>query len=207
MTSRILPASLAATILASCENPADKTTDAVVRDAVEPAAAAPAGVKYLLADSSTLGFVGSKVTGSHEGGFKAVSGFFLVTGDEVTGGEILIDMASTWSDDDKLTEHLKSDHFFDVAKHPESTFIVTGVEKTGDEAYTVSGNLTLRGVTRNISFPASAARGDDGLRVTAEFDIKRRDFGIVYDGKADDLIRDEVVIRFDLDAKPSATEA
>lgn len=195
-------ASLATAFLASCENPADKTTDAVVRDAIEPATATQTGVKYLLGDSSTLAFVGSKVTGSHEGGFKSFSGHFMVADGEVTGGEIVIDMASTWSDAEKLTDHLKSSDFFDVETHPTSTFTLTGVEKTGDGSHTVSGNLTLHGVTRNISFPATAALDGDTIRVDAEFDINRKDFGIDYPGKADDLIRDEVVIELKLEAAP-----
>lgn len=194
---------LFAVALVSCENPADNTADAATTDAVTPTASAE-GTAYAIADTSTITFVGSKVTGSHDGGFKAFSGTFTVNDDdEVTGGEIVIDMNSTWSDADKLTEHLKAEDFFHVAEHPESKFTVTGVEKSG-EGYSISGNLMLRGVEKNITFPASASKDGDAVKVTAEFDIKRKDWGIVYAGKADDLIRDEVVIKFDLTAAPEA---
>lgn len=202
-TTIIIPAVFAAALV-SCENPADRTTDATTTDAVETNAAPAEGTTYVLADSSTISFVGSKVTGTHDGGFKEFTGTFTVDENgEVTGGGIVIDMDSTWSDADKLTEHLKSEDFFHISEHPESKFTITGVEKT-DEGHSISGNLMLRGVEKNITFPATASKDGEVVKVTAEFDIKRKDWGIVYAGKADDLIRDEVVIKFDLTAAPEA---
>lgn len=194
-----------AVALASCENPADKTVDATTSEAVMVETDAPGsdGATYVLGAESTVGFVGSKVTGSHEGGFKTVTGSFTVAGDEVSGGSFEIDMNSIWSDADKLTEHLKADDFFKVAEHPVSTFTVTGVEKS-ESGYLISGNLKMRGVEKNISFPASASKEGEMVKVTAEFDINRKDWGIAYDGKKDDVIRDEVVIKFDLVAAPEA---
>lgn len=201
-TTLILPCLFAAALV-SCENPADQTADATTTDAVEASGTAE-GAAYAISDDSTITFVGSKVTGSHDGGFKEFDGTFTVNdAGEVTGGEFVIDMESTWSDADKLTEHLKAEDFFHVAEHPESKFTVTGVEKSGD-GYSVSGNLLLLGVEKNITFPASATKDGDTVKVSAEFDIKRKDWGIVYAGKADDLIRDEVVIRFELTATPEA---
>jgi polyisoprenoid-binding protein YceI len=81
---------------------------------------------------------------------------------------------------------------------------VTELKAGDDGSYTVSGNFTLRGVTKNISFPATVTESSDAVAIKAEFDIKRSDFGIKYEGKADDLIRDEVVIRLDLVAQPQA---
>jgi polyisoprenoid-binding protein YceI len=190
--------------LVSCENPADKTADATTKDAVAVETdAATDGTTYVLAPESTVGFVGSKVTGSHEGGFKTVTGTFTVAGDEVSGGSFEIDMNSIWSDSDKLTEHLKADDFFKVAEFPVSTFTVTEIKKS-DSGYGISGNLKMRGVEKNISFPATASKDGELVKVTAEFDINRKDWGIAYDGKVDDVIRDEVVIKFDLVAAPEA---
>lgn len=201
----IAPAILAAALV-SCENPADATADATTTDAVE-ASGSGEGTTYVLAEGSKITFVGSKVTGSHDGGFEKFTGMFVVDeAGDVTGGEITIDMDSTWSDAEKLTEHLKAEDFFHVTEHPESKFTVTGVEKT-DEGYSVSGNLMLRGVEKNITFPATATKSGEGIKVNAEFDIKRKDWGIVYAGKADDLIRDEVVIKFDLTAEPQAADS
>lgn len=206
MISRIAfaPAALAAALV-SCENPADQTTDAEVGEAVDPAASEAGDVRYVIADESAITFVGSKVTGSHDGGFEDFAGHFTVDeSGEVNGGSIVIGMDSTWSDTDKLTTHLKSEDFFWVEEHPESTFTVTGVEKSGGSDYKISGNLDLRGVTKNITFPATASKDGETVKIDAEFDINRREWDINYDGKANDLIRDEVVIRFDLTARPEA---
>lgn len=201
-----IPAALFAFTVISCENPADKTSDAAVKDKVEKTTDAAAGTKYVFTPESTVGFVGSKVTGSHTGGFKTFTGHFTVKDGKPVGNDhkVVIDMASTFSDAEKLTGHLKSPDFFDVEKFPESTFDVTEIKVGENGPYTVSGNFTLHGVTKNISFPATVTQGSDTVTIKAEFDIKRKDFGIVYPGKAEDLIRDEVVIKLDLTAKPQA---
>ena len=201
-----IPAALFAFTVISCENPADKTSDAAVKDKVEKTTDAAAGTKYVFTPESTVGFVGSKVTGSHNGGFKTFTGHFTVKDGKPVGNDhkVVIDMASTFSDAEKLTGHLKSPDFFDVEKYPQSTFDVTEIKAGDNGTYTVAGNFTLHGVTKNISFPATVTQGTDMVTIKAEFDIKRKDFGIVYPGKAEDLIRDEVVIKLDLTAKPQA---
>jgi polyisoprenoid-binding protein YceI len=200
--------SSAALVFAACENPADKTTSAAVSEAVEtaPASEASGGVKYAFTPDSEILFTGSKVTGSHSGGFKAFTGGFTVADNALvgTGQKITIDMNSLWSDNEKLTEHLKSADFFDVAKHPESSFELTGLKNVSGSDFEVSGNLTLNGTSKNITFPASAEMSDGKARIHAKFDINRKDFGIVYDGKADDLIRDEVVVELKLGAAPQS---
>lgn len=203
-TSLIL-ASASALIFAACENPADKTTNATVSDAVEVAAVPAAeGVKYAFTSNSEIHFTGSKVTGSHSGGFKKFTGGFTVADNALagTGQKIVIDMNSLWSDDEKLTGHLMSEDFFNVAKFPESSFELTGVKAVTEGSYQVSGNLTLMGTSKNITFPATASVTDAKAKIHAKFDINRKDFGIVYAGKADDLIRDEVVIELKLEAAP-----
>ncbi len=67
----------------------------------------------------------------------------------------------------------------------------------------MTGNLTLHGQTRAITFPANITLSVAEMHATAEFTINRRDFGIVYPGMPDDLIRDGVVIRFDVRAPRS----
>ena len=117
---------------------------------------------------------------------------------------ILIDMTSTWADDEKLTEHLKSTDFFEVAQFPEARFEVTDFKKEPEPKATISGNLTLHGVTKNITFPVTVTEGTDSVKVDAKFNINRKEFGTVYPGKPDDLIRNEVVIEFKLEATPDA---
>lgn len=207
-TSLII-ASIATLALVSCENPADKTTSASVSEPVATApseAPATGGVQYSFTPESEILFVGSKVTGSHSGGFKKFSGNFTVADGALvgTGQKIVIDMNSIWSDDDKLTEHLKNEDFFHVEKHPEATFELTGLKQAAEGSFEVSGNLTLTGTTKNITFPATASVTDGKAKIHAKFDINRKDFGIVYPGRTDDLIRDEVVVELKLEAVPQA---
>ena len=100
----------------------------------------------------------------------------------------------------KSSGHLKAADFFDVEKFATSTFKLTKATKTGEGAYDVSGNLTMHGTEKNITFPVTASREGSTASFKAEFDINRKDFGIVYAGKTDDLIRDEVIIRLDFKA-------
>jgi polyisoprenoid-binding protein YceI len=199
-------------VFVSCENPADKTESATVTDAVEVPAttSAPAqgAVTYSLLPESEIHFVGSKVTGSHNGGFKTFTGAFTVADGKLvgTGQKVEIQMDSIWSDNDNLTGHLKNEDFFNVEKHPTSTFELTGLEAgEGEGTYKVSGNLTILGNTRNLSFPATATMSGDKVSIQAKFDINRTDWGITYAGKTDDLIRNEVVIELKLVAAPQST--
>ncbi|MEM9480377.1 MAG: YceI family protein [Verrucomicrobiota bacterium] len=195
---------LATLALVSCDNPADKTADATVTEAVEKTeeAAPESAVRYTFTENSKIGFVGSKVTGSHEGGFEKFTGHFTLVDGKPVGNDhkVEIDMTSTWSDNEKLTGHLKAPDFFDVEKFPTSTFDVTSIAEEGD-GYTVTGNFTLHGVTKSISFPATVTQTGDVAKIQAEFDINRFDFDIKYPGRTDDLIRKEVVIKLDLEAK------
>jgi len=148
------------------------------------------------------------VTGSHDGGFKTFTGSFTVADGQLvgTGHQVVIDMNSVWSDNDNLTGHLKNEDFFDVEKHPTATFTLTGLEAAGEEgSYNVSGNFTLIGNTKNLTFPATATVDGEKVSIHAKFDINRKDWGVVYAGRADDLIRDQVVIELKLVAAPEST--
>ena len=146
--------SAATLALASCSDPAEKTTDATVAESA-PVATSSQDTTYSFTQNSAIGFVGSKVTGSHEGGFKKFSGHFVVHNGTPEAGEFTIQMDSTWSDNEKLTGHLKAPDFFDVEQFPVSTFEVTAFTRKSDQQYELSGNLTLHGETKNITFPRS----------------------------------------------------
>lgn len=206
-TYKVIATLSLAALISSCGNPADTTTDAEVSEPVEKETEVTAdGVKYVFTKESKIGFTGSKVTGSHDGGFNTFTGHFTIADGAPVGNDhkVTIDMRSTWTDDEKLTEHLKSADFFDVPEYPISTFDVTGVEKQEDGSYHIAGNFTLHGVEKNIKIPASVSKDGETVKISSEFDINRKDFGINYPGKQDDLIRDEVVIRLYLDAEPEA---
>jgi len=177
------------------------------------APSAPSGATLAITPAnSKIEFIGSKVTGSHTGGFKAFAGTYEPAGDTVEAGRIKaeIDMDSTHSDNEKLTGHLKSADFFDVAKFPKATFETTEIKpgtdqpKAKDATHTVTGNLTLHGVTKSIQFPAKLTIAPKEALLESSFSLNRKDFGIVYPGMANDLIRDEVVIKLSLKAPRSS---
>ncbi len=190
-----------------CADPAADAPQATVEEAAPPAemAMADEGVPYVMTSDSTIGFVGSKVTGSHEGGFESFAGsIWLVDGDpESSSFEVEIDTTSLWADDERLTGHLKSADFFEVETYPTAAFTSSSIESGEEGGYTVTGNLELHGVTKQISFPAQIEVGDGEILASAEFAIKRFDFDIVYPGKAEDLIRDDVLVKLDLVAAPA----
>ena len=195
-----LVAILMACVITGCSDPADKVTKApttAAKDVAKPAA----GKTYAILPDSTIGFVGSKVTGSHNGGFKKFTGKVSVADGAVTAAEVKIDMDSTWADNERLTGHLKSPDFFDTAKYPTATFTTTDIKSTSAKK-TVTGNLDLHGVTKSITFPADIQVAGDAVAVKAEFAINRKDFNINYPGKTDDLIRDNVILKLDIKATP-----
>lgn len=194
---------LVAGLLAGCSDPADSVhKSAASAPKTDLPGATAAGVEYVIRSASTLGFTGSKVTGSHNGGFTNFAGSFRIADGKLSGSpELKIAMKSVWSDNEKLTGHLQSPDFFDVAQFPVSTFTVTSVEPAGPK-YTVTGNLSLHGVTKSVSFPADVQVSPEKVTLKAEFAINRRDFNVNFPGKPNDLIRDNVVLRFDVVATP-----
>jgi polyisoprenoid-binding protein YceI len=201
-------AGVATFALVSCENPADNSSAAKTGAAKDVPTGSASGAKWVFTEDSKIDFVGSKVTGSHDGGFKSFSGHFHVDGDTLaeSGHQIEIDMNSTWSDNDKLTEHLKAPDFFNVEKFPTSSFIATGLRESKDGekgTHQLTGNFKLHGVEKSIEFPVTVTQSEGKLEIDADFFINRFDYDIKYEGMKDDLIRKEVVIKLDLTAVPA----
>lgn len=155
-------------------------------------------------ETSKIEFTGSKVTGKHDGGFKAFKGAIDLVGDKAETSKVIfeVDMKSVFSDADGLTKHLQTGDFFEVEKYPKASFASTKIAPEAGKAdtFTVTGDLEMRGVKKSITFPATIKIANGAAEVKSEFSINRKDFGIVYAGKADDLIRDDVVIRLDIKA-------
>lgn len=201
-------------LLGCSKNPAENIPAASVSAVTNaPAAAVPTALTETVRTfafgptDSSIGFTGSKVTGSHNGGFKNFAGEFKVVNGQLAGAgnKVVINTTSLWSDADRLTGHLKSPDFFDVAKFPTATFVTLAVEARATNSL-VTGNLTLHGVTKQISFPAKIEITDAAVMVTAEFFVNRSDFEMKYPGKADDLIRQEVVLKLKVKAAPGAAD-
>lgn len=187
-------------------DPAPKTAPVAAKEAK-----APAPSPKTVGLSGTVGFTGSKVTGSHDGVFKTWAGSALMGPNlETTSLSFTVETASVFSDpesrgawSEKLDAHLKGSDFFDAAKFPQATFKSTSIQSAsgGPATHTVTGDLTMRGVTRSVSFPATVKLTGDSLSATAEFTIQRSQWGINFKGKADDLIRDGVVMKINVQGK------
>ena len=158
--------------------------------------------------ASKILFKGSKITGSHDGGFDSFSGSVVIKDDNVVGTSFTIEMGSTTSDHPKLTKHLKSKDFFHVEKYATAKFVsaeVVPAPNPGAVTHKVRGVLDFHGKQRPLSFPASISVGALETTVTASFDINRQNWGVAYPGKPDDLIKDDVEIQLNL-AFPAAKE-
>ncbi|MCX2586385.1 MULTISPECIES: YceI family protein [unclassified Pedobacter] len=136
---------------------------------------------------STITWVGKKVTGSHNGTIALQSGTLNVDGKKVTGGTFTIDMNSIKDADGsaKLEGHLKADDFFGTAKFPTSTFVITKVAGSG-AALTVTGNLTIKGITKPVTFPATVAVNADGTvsALAGKILVDRTKYDIRYGSKS-----------------------
>jgi polyisoprenoid-binding protein YceI len=147
-------------------------------------------------NSSKIEWVGTKVGGKHAGGFKTFSGSLEPATGDITASKIKVAIKtnSLYSDAGKLTQHLKSPDFFGVDTYPEASFVSSKIEKAadGDNTHKITGELTLHGATKEITFPAKITEKDDKVTLDSEFKINREDFGMTY-GKG--KIHDKVTIK------------
>lgn len=193
-------------LLASCQN-APKADKAEGTDAQQVTATAATHKADLT--QSKVEFIGTKPIGKHHGIIMLKDGELTVSGDEVTGGTFNLDMPSLKTDDQsdtamnaKLTGHLKSGDFFNVDSFKTSTFAITSVTKGADSAsimkdatHTVTGNLTIKGITKSITFPAKIASNGTTVTADAAFNIDRTQWNLLYNndkGLGDKFIYPEV---------------
>ena len=146
---------------------------------------------------SQLEWVGAKVTGDHTGGFKNFATNIVVEDDALQAINVSVDMTSVFSDNEKLTGHLRSADFFEVDKYTTATFKSTGIEKKeiAGSSHLIKGELGMRGITKAIAFPANVSVEEGEVTVAAEFSINRTLWNIVYPGKPDNLIKEDVLIK------------
>jgi len=175
-------------------------------DAARPAPVPAAGVSTIYTINNTnskIEFVGSNVTESHEGTFDSFSGLLQLVDRDPTrsSARIAIEMTSVSVRIPQLQEHLRSADFFDARHFPQATFESSTIERAGGDRYRITGNLTLRGITRIVTFPTTIIQNTSTVSVQAEFSINRKEFGIEYPGLPDDLIKDDVLIRLKLNAR------
>jgi polyisoprenoid-binding protein YceI len=171
------------------------------------AAAAQAAEKFTFDQSaSKIEFVGSKIVlGSHDGGFEKFAGTVDLVRTDLAKSrvDLNIDLASVFTDNNRVTSHLKAQDFFWVEKYPTATFRSVAVKSGGAEGatHTITGLLNLRGVEQPVTFPANIRVAADTITVTGEFNLNRKLFGIEYNGAADNMIKDDVVVKLNIVAK------
>jgi polyisoprenoid-binding protein YceI len=210
---------LAATV-SSCGGNSGEAIEAT--DAVEVEDVA-ASATYTVENGSTLHWEGFKTyaSGKHDGLISITEGQLMTEGSEIIGGMFTIDMNSIALNDmqpeneyyGKLVGHLKSDDFFNAEMFPTSKFEISSVEASADEmgnTHLVSGNLTIRDISKNITFPAKVMMHDDMVHLSApSFTIDRTQWNVMYDsentlGELTDGVKEKLIdhnIKLDFDLK------
>jgi polyisoprenoid-binding protein YceI len=148
----------------------------------------PAPTPFVVdAAKSTFKWTGKKVTGSHWGYIKFSAGTINVEKGALVGGTFTVDMNSIDCQDlqpgkgqEKLVGHLKADDFFGTATFPTSTLTIKSATAQGSNLYDVKADLTIKGITSEITFPATVSIAGGALTAAAKFNIDRTKFGIKY---------------------------
>ena len=145
------------------------------------------------------------------GSFNDVSGHFYADLDDMTksSAEIVLKTASVDTRSQQRDDHLRSPDFFDVEKWPEIRFESTQIEEVEDRAYMVSGNLTIRDITKFVTIPIEliGVQTDAFGALRAGFEgsrrINRRDFGLEWNMPLDSggmLVSEKISLEFEISA-------
>jgi len=192
--------------IVGCKN---KTTEATTTNTDTAMVAEYVGDTYdVNLEASTIEWQGFKPTGSHKGTINITNGSFTTHEGSIQGGSFVIDMNSIKESESnaRLEGHLKSADFFEVEKYPTANFEVTGLEEK-DGRTMLSGNLTLKDATNNVTFPVTVTSDADVITVTSEvFTIDRSKWNVRYGSKSffDDLkdkyINDDIELKITVTA-------
>lgn len=165
---------------------------------------------------SELKWNGKKVTGEHYGTIGLKDGSFTIDGAKLTGGSFVADMNSIVVQDltdkeynGKLTTHLKSDDFFSVEKHPMAKFVVTKAVPNAKGTVDVTGDLTIKGITKPVMFPVTVTPSKDGAMVKGTLVVDRSKYDMKFRSKSffdtatlgDKMVYDDFTIEVDLVGK------
>lgn len=190
---RLLTITAAGLLLASCQD-APKADQAQTGDAQD--VQATTGVEYKAnTSSSVVNWVGTKPVGKHTGTFKLEDGVLVVSDNAINGGEFIINIKSIDATDQdeeynqKLEGHLLSADFFQADSFPTGKFVITEVKEgipqsddlvMKDATHMITGNLTLKNITKSITFPAKVEMTDNGVSADASFNIDRTEWDMHY---------------------------
>lgn len=223
MKKTLMMAFVAASILVSCKKESDQTTTKETQEV-----AAQAGASYTIDEAA------SKISWKayHKGGLNPRfgtlkgSGTLSAEADKLTSGSVEFDIKSLTTDPKAvdaaasegktsvdLDGHLKSPDFFDAEKFPTAKFEISSVaafdpakDKSAlpDANAVVSGNLTLKDKTVNITFPAKVSVSGEELSLQSKFTINRQEWGLAYGAEGDPkdwMISPDIDIELDVKAK------
>lgn len=207
-----LLAGLAITFYA-CDSKQGDSTVATDTTATSTSVADTASTSTYAVDTteSSIKWTGKKVTGQHNGTIQIQDGQLQARAEVLTDGDIVIDMASMRNEDlkdeesnQKLIGHLKSDDFFSVEKYPTAKFDVTRIDPGTDGNSIITGDLTIKDKTEEISIPAEVKFDGDQIKAEGKTTIDRTKWDVRYgsgkffEGLGDKMIYDEIELEFDL---------
>jgi len=202
---------LAGVFLFSACGESAKQQEAQTGEAEEASAVEGTEVK-IDAAASSVGWAAYKVAGSGHNGTVAIKdGKFIMNGEELVGGSFSIDLTAIGNEDiedaeekQKLIGHLNSGDFFLTEKHPTADFEITGIEENASDSatHTITGNLTMRGKTNSITFPATVSMENGQLKATANFALDRTKWDVSFHSGleewGDKTIKDEFDVMLDI---------
>lgn len=211
-------------LVSACNNAPDgQKVEAEDATETPTTSTAPTGTAtYVVSNqASKIVWTAAKLAGKqHTGTIGLQSGEVSVNGNEIVGGKFVLDMNSITNLDqkagegkEKLEGHLKSGDFFEVEKHPTGTFEITNASAVaGQEEVThnITGNLTLKGITKSVTIPAKINVVNPQLTaVTPQFTIDRTQWDVKFNsgllGTAKDkIINDEVGLKLIIQAVDEA---
>mgnify|MGYP001820422593 CR=1 FL=1 len=193
----------------------DKAKEAKTKEAEKATISEVTAISYIAnTEKSMIAWKGFKPTAAHNGTIAIKQGKLNVSDNAIESGRFTNDMRSIVVSDipvekegnAKLSGHLKGADFFDIETYPNASFEVTSIE-TEDGQTILSGNLTMKDATNNISFPVSTEIKDGKLTLTSEtFSIDRSKWNIkhgsksFFDNLGDKFINDEIELKVNLAA-------
>ena len=181
-------------------------TVVVVEEVVKSNTAELQGVWLLDASHSYVDFSIRHFLAKSKGSFQKIQGFIDFS--DTPSMNVTIDVESINTSNENRDSHLRSDEYFDTAKFPTMTFVSKSFNNTGN-GMSVTGDLTIRDITKEIEFPLiylgkqDTGRGYPSAAFEGEITIKRTEFGV---GKEGVSLGDEVTIEFSLELNPKKEE-
>lgn len=176
------------------------TTETPATGATPPSTDANANTVALTEANTKVEFVGVHVGDKpdpRKGGFSKLTGTATLDMSVLKSLSVEFDTDSLTTEIDKLTQHLKSPDFFDVKEFPTATFKSTAIAAGADGKTNITGDLTLHGVTKSITIPATISTEGGGFKLSSEFSIDRTEFGMTF---GDDKVEKEVAMTVTISA-------